>query len=265
MISATIKTFAGMPIVSSLILDTGILLEAVILVRGFAAKLYSKYPFFYTNMMCGLIIEFPIYLFRMRYPKLYPTCYWDAQFLTILIGCGIIVEVLGGTLSLVVRGRIVTNTLYIVLIFICGWLAASYLGARTDMHGLRNILLERDFRLAQSLLLLGLAGSVLYYRIPVGANLKGMFVGYGLYVGVSLVTLAVRVYREPAFSPVLAIVQPFSYVIALWIWTIALWTYHPSPVVQPSPDSAIPSKALTVRSKRASRAIRFRLPKVAGF
>jgi hypothetical protein len=182
-----------------------------------------------------------------------------------LTGCCIIVEVLKRTVSLAVRGRVVTNTLYIALIFICGWLAASYLGARTDMHGLRNILLERDFRLAQSLLLVGLAASVLYYRIPVGANLKGMFVSYGLYVGVSLVTLAVRVYREPAFSPVLAIVRPFSYAIALWIWTVALWTYHPNPVVQPTPDSEIPSEALNVQSKRANGAIPFRLPKVAGF
>jgi hypothetical protein len=249
----------------SVIQDTGFLLEGTILFRGFVVSLFSKYPFFYLNMMCVVIVESLLYIFCARDPKLYPTCYWNAQFLTALIGCGIIAEVLRGTLSLVVRGRLVTNTLYILLISICGWLAASYLGARNDMHGLRNILLEKDFRLAQSLLLLGLAGSLLYYRIPVGKNLKGMFVGYGLYVAVSLVTLAVRVYREPTFSPLLAAVQPFSYVIALLIWTIALWTYHPNPLLQSTGELEISSTARSAQSKRPDKAIRFRLPKVAGF
>jgi hypothetical protein len=160
---------------------------------------------------------------------------------------------------------IVTNTLYILLIFIRGWLAAGYLGARNDMHGLRDILLEKGFRLAQSLPLLGLAGAVLHYRIPLGKNLKGMFVGHGLYLTVSLVTLAVKVHCEPAFSRVLAAVQPFSYVIALSICTIASWTYHPNPVLQATRELGISSKALSTQSKGRDKAIRFRLPKVAGF
>jgi hypothetical protein len=134
------------------------------------------------------------------------------------------------------------------------------------MHELRNIILEKHSRLAQSLLVLGVVGSVLYYRVPVGETLKGMFLGYGLYVAVGLVTLALRVYRELAFRPILATAQPFSYVMPLWIWTTASWTYHPNALVQPSGELEVASacKSLSAQSKRPNQAVQFRLSKAVG-
>lgn len=228
--------------------DIRLAFEATLLCQVFATGLSKKYPMFYANI-----------------PKLYSTHYGDAQFLTMLAGCGILAEVLRGTLSLVPRANVVTNTIYICVIFICGGLAASYLSARGDMHEPHNIVLERHFRLAQSLLLLILAGAVFHYRVPVGKNLKGMFVGYGPYIAVSLATLTLLDYREPTLSPVLAMIQPISYVAALLIWTIALWRYRPNPVGQPGPVWGVALKAVRPQSTSLGKEIRFRVPKVAGF
>jgi len=251
-------------LVGSSIWVVGILLQSVILIRGMVAKLFRKYPFFYGNITCGLIVDVLFYIWQPHAPQLYATRYWDAQFLTTLTGCGIILEVLRGTVSIFFRSKPVTNMVYTYVVLICMWLAVAYLGARNSHQGLHNIILERNFRTAQALALLGLAGAVCYFRVPVGKNLKGLFVGYGLYVGVSLVILSVRFYREPSFSSVLAMVQPFFYVVALLIWTIALWTYHPDPAPEPGSQFVRRSNSLKPQPKRSNNPIRFGFTKAVG-
>ena len=95
---------------------------------------------------------------------------------------------------------------------------------------------ERDLRCVQALFIFGLLAVIFYYAIPIGRNMKGMVMGYGLYIFSSLVSLAVRAYAGPSFTKIWSVAQPLSFDATLVIWLVALWSYCPNPV----PDSNIP-------------------------
>jgi hypothetical protein len=67
------------------------------------------------------------------------------------------------------------------------------------------------------------------YRTMIERNMKGVILAYGLYLATRLVSLAVGSYAS-GFDAAWNIIEPFSYLVSLSIWLIALWSYHPNPV-----------------------------------
>ena len=98
--------------------------------------------------------------------------------------------------------------------------------------------LERDLRGVQSVFLFGILAVVFHYGISMGRNMKGMILGYGLYVGSSLITLATQsyavTYAGTSFYEIWKIVQPLSWNVSLVIWTFALWSFYPNPAPKPT-------------------------------
>jgi len=88
-------------------------------------------------------------------------------------------------------------------------------------------LLERDVRFVQIAGILILAAIVLLYRIPMSRNLKGIILGYGLYLGLVVTNLTFLGVFGERVQFVVTRVQAASYFIALLVWTIALWSYQP--------------------------------------
>jgi len=89
--------------------------------------------------------------------------------------------------------------------------------------------MERDLRIVQSALLLGLVDLLSYYAVPIGKNLKGMILGFGIFLGTSLVNLTARSYFGDAFQKAWTYIQPLSYLVMLAVWVAALWSYAPAP------------------------------------
>ena len=92
------------------------------------------------------------------------------------------------------------------------------------------IVVQRDFLFTQALILLVLLQVISYYGIAMGRNLKGMVLGYGQCIGVTLITLAVRAYVGAGFQEVGSMIQQVSYLAALAIWLMNLWSYCANPV-----------------------------------
>ncbi|MGB0034852.1 MAG: hypothetical protein WBP79_05195, partial [Candidatus Acidiferrales bacterium] len=107
--------------------------------------------------------------------------------------------------------------------------------------------LERDLRAVQALVLASILGVIFYYAIAIGANLRGMAIGYGLFVATSIANLALRSYRHQSFYDTWLVIQPLSYLISLMVWTVAFWRYQPNPV--PAPPARIESDYLELVSK----------------
>ena len=206
------------------------LLEVLILFRGFRAKTVTKYPLFYVQLALVLFVGFSIYAASVLDPAWYGRWYWAGQLLTMFVACGIILEILRHPLSQYPFLKTFAKTARLVLFAVVFCFATVYLmipGAwRVETT---NILFERDFRAFQAILLLTILAGIFFYRVPIGRNLKGMFLGYGVYVAASLIVLSVRLYEGPAFGSRWYFLQPFSYIIAVVIWTFSLWTYHPDP------------------------------------
>jgi hypothetical protein len=110
--------------------------------------------------------------------------------------------------------------------------------------------LARDLRIAEAIALLTIVFLTGYYRIEIGKNMKGMILGFGVYVGTSIIMLTLRLFIGIRFSPIWKITEPSSYVAALIIWAVALWSYAPVPVV-PAPPPDTDYRGLAGRTRRA--------------
>jgi len=93
--------------------------------------------------------------------------------------------------------------------------------------------LERYLRVVQAALLVTIVSLLAYYAIPIGRNVKGMILGYGFFLGMTVMHLALRSYLGIAFEPVWRHLGWVSYSVALLIWCSTLWSYHPN--LQPGP------------------------------
>lgn len=228
---------------------TGIALELVLLIRSFQTRLVGKYPFFYTYS--GAVLLMAILLL---FPDLYRRWYWSTQFFTLILGYGILLEILNHALApypgaerfarmtgLVAFGLIM-SFVFILPIIRSRWSAASTMQD-----------LERDFRTVQAVFILGLAAVIGYYRIALGKNMKGMIGGYGLYVGTSLMSLALGSYSANLFRGASRLFRPFTFDVSLIIWVVALWSYSPDPAPEPGICLEEDYEAFVAKTRTAMR------------
>jgi len=236
----------------------GLLIRLVGLFRGLRAEILGRYRFFYVYLFSTLVADLITFtLWRVNQAS-YQSSYWILQFITLLIGCGIVLEIFRHVLS-PYRGAEKFATAVGLSTFgaiFCFAIAYRLVVSSPDQAFFE---LERNVRTVQALFLSGILGVVSYYRIPIGKNLKGMISGYGLYIVTSLFTLAVRAYAGPRFNSSWSVIQPLSFDVSLGIWLVALWSSHPNP----APDPAIPLEsdyeALAARTRRALVSMRSNL------
>ncbi len=210
----------------------GIFLEALILYRAVRAKLFSRYPSFYIYVLSLFLSDGLLYLAYAFRPALYEKWVWYPGFLVLFLGCGLVLEISRRVLSsyagvdkfariggfAILGGSFCFAVLYPVI---------SPSGAVAHQFYVR---LQRDFLTVQAILLVGLLQLISYYGIPMGRNLKGMIFGYGQCIATMLVTFALQAYIGIRFESAWSLIQQVSYLAALGIWLVALWSYCPNPV-----------------------------------
>lgn len=209
----------------------GLVLEVLILVRGFASKMVTKFPYFYAYIFCVFGVSFGLYVLYMVSPRSYVYWYWPTQFLTLVAGCGVVLDIVQHGFGFYPGAERVAR-LACVAIFCATFF---YVISKAAMQaGLTppalTIDLERNLRVIQAVLVATVLSIVFYYRIRLGRNVAGLIVGFGTYVGASLMILAVRAYLGHRFDAPWPILQSSAYLFALMVWTIALWSYSPQAV-----------------------------------
>jgi len=250
---------AGVPLFSRLIWWLGPCLQALILFRGFRCRTLLKYPYFnaYVASGClGTVFLFVYYVWT-RDLGLYLKAYWIIQFCTLLIGCGIVLEIfrhiLGpypgadkfATIVVLATFGVIFCFALTYQFFVPEW--ATSKGSAPEI--------ERNVRTVQAIFLFVILAVISYYRIPIGKNLKGMITGYGLYIVSSLFTLAVAAYAGPRFNSTWNVIQPFSFDLSIAIWVVALWSYHPSPAPDPNVPLGRDYDAFAAKTRRALSAM----------
>jgi hypothetical protein len=209
----------------------GILLEIVVAVRAVRNKLFSTYPLFYAFFLSVFASDIFRNIAYSIAPVNYASVFWATDFVSLLLGCGIVLEILrhalspyrgaqrfARTLGLIVFGAVLCVGFGYTLIFRAGSeIKATY------------FVLERDFLGVQAIFIFAALAVVLYYGIPLGRNLKGIALGYGFCIAGSLVSFALRSQIGIGFDTWM-LVEPLSYDVSLFIWAVALWSCHPNPV-----------------------------------
>ena len=204
----------------------GITFESVLLARAFLTQWFRAYPLFSAYLLCVFIQDIfflSVYLFHFKY---YAPIYWYAEFFSLLLGCAVTWEIFRLVLGRYPgAGRMARNVLLFALILVI----TKHLGeasAGVPTWPTTAVELERNLRGIQAVSLIVLAFLSVYYMIPIGSNIRGIFAGYGLFVATSVITLTLRTSLGSAFQTGWTFLQPLSYIVVLAIWCSSLWEYQ---------------------------------------
>lgn len=237
----------------------GVCLQGAILLRALYLRTLRTFPYFYTYIAAGLIQTVLDYaVFRID-PSSYARVYWASQLLTLLIGCGLLLELFGHVLSSYPGAARLAKAVCIVtfgFIFLFV-LSSSHLSLLNG--GGSQIELERDVRTAQIFLFTAVIAVALYYRISLTRNMRGMMCGYGVYLGGSLVTLALRSYLGHGFDVEWALIQPLAFDLSLAIWLISLWWYERDPFDDEGPGPGRDYQMIVSMTQNGIRELRSHL------
>ncbi len=213
----------------------GLLVEIVILARAIRIKSLAKYPLFYFYIAAVLANSTFLYVIFYRKPSLNVPLYWATQFVTLALGCGVIIEVSGKAFAQHVSLNRLARWVMVVTFGAITLLVVTHSLLSTGWNLAVNTAdLERNLRIAQAVALMTIVLLAGYYGIVMVRSAKGIILGLGVYVGVSVLALALRLFFGAKFSPTWRILQSSSYLAALLIWAVALWSFEPdSPPDQP--------------------------------
>jgi len=213
-----------------------ILLEVLLLFRGFRTKLVRKYPLFYSYILFVLLESLVRFFVYNRRHSLYDTVYWITQFLAVAIGCVVVFDIFRMVLAEYPgTARPARN----VLLFVFAMAVVKALvniSSGASFFGQTSVELERNLRLVQAAAIFGIAVLSFFYAIPFGKNARGIVVGYGLFLCASVVQLTWVSYFGQRSREIWLYTQPAIYLLALLVWMGSLWSYHTAPALDP-PDS----------------------------
>lgn len=243
----------------------GNVLAFLILWRGFRSVSLKKYPYFYAYV-ASILSSLVLPIVYLAAPSSYDRWYWPIQFATLVFGCGVILEIFDHVLLPYPGAERFAKLAALVAFGAVFCPAIIYAIVRWEpLSSTTGIDLERNVRALQAVLLFALLAVIYRYGIPIGKNVLGMIVGYGGYIAVSLVSRAVEAYAGTWLRLVWIYVQPLTFELSLTIWLVALWSYHPDPVPDPSIQLDADYELLVSRTRRALDATRSYLERTARF
>lgn len=237
----------------------GILFQILLLFRGLKCRMIRSYPYFYAYIATSFVVTMISYFALLEYPANYAAVFWPFEFLSLFIGCGLVLEIFGHVLDAYPGADKVAKALCAIvfaILFLVGffYLFASSSGSLTNSE----VELERNVRAAQILFFLGIVGTIFYYGIALGRNMRGMIYGYGVYLAASVVSLALRLYYHSRVD-ILRSFRPIAFDLSLLIWLIALWSYEPNLAPPCDPPEKPDYEALASLTKAQIDAMRSHL------
>jgi hypothetical protein len=213
--------------------SVGTALEILLLVRAYQGNLFRRFPVFYTYLLFVAVDD----LLRMAVyrwlPSDYFQFYWITQFLSLLVGSGIIFEIyrvalrcfpgaarMSRYLLFVVFAAVFARAIVVRSADFISWLASS------------SLMLERNLRIVQALAIVSLVALFLWYAIPFGRNLKGILVGYSLFIAASITQYVLWIHHWNPVTSFWSHAESVSYLLVLVIWVTMLWSFQPAPEEQ---------------------------------
>ena len=214
-------------------------LEALLLARSIRTKLFTKFPVFYSYVLFVLLqstLRFAIYHW---YPARYRNLYWTTEFIGVVVGCGLLFEIYKrGLAPFPGTARLARNVLALVIAVAAGKALAGALRGGLWFPSRTTAELERNLRAAEAIAILGLVILLLAYSIPLGRNLRGILVGYGLFVATNLADLAVLASPGRELQLLWSYSQQVFYLLVLCIWAVSQWTPSLQPGLASRPEVA---------------------------
>jgi len=211
---------------------SAILLEGLLLWRLARHGQCIRYPHVTAFVAFDLLSNIVLFLIDRSRPEWFADAYWRIASISLCLRFLVNWEFFRGIFPrrstlYDIASRIVMTVVLFTLpaIVFLGWKQASSL-PYLYLHF--SPVVEQYVSLAQALLLLATAAVAWYYRIPLGKNLRGLGLGFGIYLLLRVVNFAsLQLLR--GFSSYWRVLTPMTFVgmVVLWFW--AFWEYAPPP------------------------------------
>jgi hypothetical protein len=218
------------PVLTQIIWWAGNAVQGLLLYRALRGHFFTKYPVFYTYLsyvMAEQLFRYYYFVFR---PAQFSKAYWSSQFVSVSVGYCVVWEIFRQALSAYPgAARLAKTCLSTILLIVLAKVALNAMTGPLRPVGADDADLEKYLRIVQAALLVTIAGLVAYYAIPLGRNVKGMLFGYGTFIGLMVMQLALHGHLSPRFAPIWQWLAGLSYWAAMVTWCATLWSYHPNP------------------------------------
>ena len=237
---------------SQLIWWSGIALEIALLVRGLRGQLVRRLPIFYAYLTCVALQNVP-FLFQWNKPA-YAAIYWVTEFLGLAMGSLVIFEIYKVSLQAYPgAARMARNALAFVFVTaVAKGLATVWASGKWRLDS-TAFEIERALRTVQAAAILALVALFLVYSIPFGRNLRGILVGYGLFIGERVICLT---FMPPQGHHFWFYAYSAGYLVTLIVWLAHLWSYEPSPVTNNDVPRDWEYRSIAAATQRRLRAMR---------
>ncbi|HVO59014.1 MAG TPA: hypothetical protein VMT51_15085 [Dongiaceae bacterium] len=213
----------------------GLFLEVVLLSRAYLRGRLREFPFFFSYVAFVLVQSALRLVVRLAFPESYSAVFWATEFIGVFAGCAIVFEFYKvGLRQFAGVAKLARNALLLVFSLTVGKVIVTALPGLHEWTGAIIIQLERDLRFVQIAAVVTLLGLFMLYRIPTSRAIKGLALGYGAYLGISMLNLTYLDYFRSDVMIVARYVQSSAYLLALAVWGVALWSRGPEPVVSES-------------------------------
>lgn len=219
------------PIFTQTIWWLGNFAQGLLLYRAWRGRFFTKYPIFYSYLVYVTVEQLVrFYFLTFRSYAEFTKVFWSTQFISVSVGYCVIWEIYRQALMHYPGvARLARTCLTAILLLVVTKVMLNGMSGAIRPRGSDAADLEKYFRSVQAALLIVIAGLVAYYAIPLGRNLKGMLFGYGAYVCLTVMHLALHTYFGERFQPIRQHMGWVSYSVALVTWCATLWSYHPNP------------------------------------
>jgi hypothetical protein len=218
----------------------GVALEVCILWRLVRTSLWRQFPYFSFYVAYVFAATLFLYFVQTFRPALYRALFWGDEIISIPLRFLVIWDVFRYTFP---KGSALYRTAYrgfmtvalALLVFAVGsfWSYETY----TEFHVIIPAL-DRSFGFAQAVMILTILFAAGYFGLPLGRNLRGLAVGFGVYASLVTANNAMIDLLKQRYMPYWTFISVTSFVLTLAIWAWAVWVEAPNPQVVPriAPD-----------------------------
>ena len=211
---------------------SAVLVEVLVLWRVSKGRMWYRYPYvaLYVGFdLIGNILLFPISRYK---PDWFAAAFWGGQSVSMFLRFLVNWEFFRGIFG---RPSVLRDIGYKVLVAVelIGLPAILYLGwsQESSVHYVYlhvSPVVEQYLSVVQALLLLTPAAVARYYGLTLGRNVRGLGLGFGLYVLVRAMNFAsLQAFR--GFVPYWRFLAPASLIAMMVVWLWGFWDYAPSP------------------------------------
>lgn len=216
---------------SYVILFLNIILELGLICRLLVNSCWKRYLWLFVYL-CFTLIAMDITMFAIfrLNPGFYGRFYWECESFSMGLRFVVLWDIFRQSFRRIpalfrtASTGLVALALVPLLFSLCAFLSRGYY--QRFFHPYFSV--ERSLDLIQAVLVFGILAAARYYGVCLGRNIRGIAVGLGTYLSVSIVIFSLVDLRS-ALTPIMQALNPLSFLAMLAIWMCALWVYAPNP------------------------------------